>query len=668
MKSNLQFTRSFFLLITTSVLLFLLGNFSIFWLFNNEYALEANYLYRFTQYITWPSTSVGDRFDIGFLGDEKGYENMRFVMNDKTVKNQRINVSLITSPNQLQRDINTKNYQIVFITQSFKSALPQITQILAGRPTLIVSEEKEPIAGQQDKGREAIESGVHAKFLSIRVRRDANNHEDYLVYQIDRSAVEKSGLKISNELLNLSSQSYLSAKHKQELAERDLLEEIRKTENARLKADSARKAQELLANKAESERLKADSALKAQELIANKAESARIIAEAARREQELLTKEAEAKRIAEEEKTKEAEAKAKQLAAEKELVTERAEKAEKERALAAEKAERSEKERLLAQANEEKEKVKADLAQAASQRNLLIFSGIAIILSIVSLLIYRSRQLQKLANSQLAAQNEEILAQRDEIERQKAQVETEREKSEKLLLNILPLAVAEELKSTGKTKMRKYDRVSVLFTDFKRFSEITAKMDADTMVEQLNDCFEGFDRIIAKHRLEKIKTIGDAYMCAGGVPEDNFTNPADAVLAALEMQKFMKSRYEERKGEYWQCRLGINTGAVRAGVIGTSKFAYDIWGETVNIASRMESGGNVEMVNISEDTYSYIKDLFECEYRGEVEVKNGLMLKMYFVHNIKKPYALDDGAITPNHLFWEKCKELGLENQEDENA
>lgn len=211
-------------------------------------------------------------------------------------------------------------------------------------------------------------------------------------------------------------------------------------------------------------------------------------------------------------------------------------------------------------------------------------------------------------------------------------------KTEELLLNILPEPVAEELKINGEAKVKSYEQVSILFTDFKGFTSVAKHMDPDQLMEELNDCFSAFDEIIARHNLYKIKTIGDAYMCAGGIPESNDTNAWDAVKAALEMQEFMQRRRKEKllEGkEYWQCRLGINTGPVRAGVIGRTRFAYDIWGNPVNIASRMESGGEPNKVNISEDTYELIKDHFDCEFRGEIEVKNGLKLNMYFVNGLK---------------------------------
>lgn len=279
---------------------------------------------------------------------------------------------------------------------------------------------------------------------------------------------------------------------------------------------------------------------------------------------------------------------------------------------------------------------------------IIIWMAIAILVLFISLIISgviaRNRTKQR---NDLAKLNQAI-------NEQKEIIEIERQKSENLLLNILPEMVAEELKTTGKAQMRSYERVSILFTDFKGFTEVAAKMTPERLMSELNDCFTGFDEIIAKHNMEKIKTIGDAYMCAGGIPEPNAINPVDSVLAGLEMQDFMQRRRKERllEGEeYWQCRLGINTGEIKAGVIGTSKFAYDIWGDPVNIASRMESGGEVNKVNISEETYLLIKDFFECTYRGEVEVKNGLVLKMYFVDRIRPEFSTDAIGIKPNEAF-----------------
>lgn len=152
----------------------------------------------------------------------------------------------------------------------------------------------------------------------------------------------------------------------------------------------------------------------------------------------------------------------------------------------------------------------------------------------------------------------------------------EAKRVEWLLSNMLSKQIGTEILREGATRMRAYERVSVVFADFKGFSEITKDMSGDDMMDELNDCFTGFDEIIEKYQLDRIKTIGDSYMCAGGIPDPNYSNPIDIILAGLAMQRFMKQRYEERNGHYWQCRLGINVGEVQAGVIGKAKFTYDL--------------------------------------------------------------------------------------------
>jgi len=220
------------------------------------------------------------------------------------------------------------------------------------------------------------------------------------------------------------------------------------------------------------------------------------------------------------------------------------------------------------------------------------------------------------------------------VKKTKKIIEDEKERSEKLLLNILPVETAQELKEKGSATPKHYDKVSVLFTDFKGFTKIAEKLSAQELIEELNYCFFEFDKIIDKHHLEKIKTIGDAYMCAGGIPVANDTNPVDIVRAGLEIKAFMDRLKEEREKQgkdYWELRIGIHTGEVVAGVVGKNKFAYDIWGDAVNTASRMESSGIPGQVNISGTTYELIKDRFRCTHRGKIQAKNKGEIDMYIV-------------------------------------
>jgi adenylate cyclase len=223
--------------------------------------------------------------------------------------------------------------------------------------------------------------------------------------------------------------------------------------------------------------------------------------------------------------------------------------------------------------------------------------------------------------------------------KQRNKIGKEKKRSEKLLLNILPEETAEELKATGTAKTKRYDLVSVLFTDFKNFTQASEILSPEDLVAEINYCYSEFDRIVERFGIEKIKTIGDSYMCAGGLPVSNNTHPFDIVSAGLEMVKFIEKNKQERIQSglpYFELRLGIHSGPVVAGIVGIKKFAYDIWGDTVNTASRMESSGEVGRVNISGCTYELVKDKFNCMYRGKIEAKNKGVIDMYFAEDIKE--------------------------------
>jgi PAS domain S-box-containing protein len=243
----------------------------------------------------------------------------------------------------------------------------------------------------------------------------------------------------------------------------------------------------------------------------------------------------------------------------------------------------------------------------------------------------------------------------DAIKKAMVEVQTEKKKSDQLLLNILPIKIADELKEKGEVKPVSLRSVSILFTDFKGFTKIASKLSPEELVNELNGIFTQFDQICERRNIEKLKTIGDAFMCAGGLPVINNTHPIDICLTALEMQLFMRMTGEIIRNisgkEFWDMRVGIHTGSVVSGVIGKSKFAYDIWGDSVNIASRMESNCEVSKINISVDTYRFIKEFFECEHRGEIEVKNRGLIDMYFLHKLKPKYSADNNGMTPNDLF-----------------
>ncbi|MDF3819968.1 adenylate/guanylate cyclase domain-containing protein [Leptospira sp. 96542] len=253
-----------------------------------------------------------------------------------------------------------------------------------------------------------------------------------------------------------------------------------------------------------------------------------------------------------------------------------------------------------------------------------------------------------------------------DLEKQKADEEREKaliaqdkaeeamEESEKLLLNILPMAVARELKEKGTVTPVRFENATVLFTDFKGFTKVAEGMDEQGLIEELDACFTQFDEIILRNNLEKLKTIGDSYMCAGGLPIVTNTSAIDSCLAALEIQSFMNQLKEIKMAlglPFWELRLGIHTGPVVAGVVGRFKFAYDIWGDTVNTASRMESGGAPGKINISKETYEQVKYFFETEYRGKIHGKNKGELDMYFVNRLRPRYSQDPDGKAPNQVF-----------------
>ncbi len=252
-----------------------------------------------------------------------------------------------------------------------------------------------------------------------------------------------------------------------------------------------------------------------------------------------------------------------------------------------------------------------DLRRQKLARNAL-GAGLAMIF-VIAFILYRNYRIKVKTNKLLDKQKVEI---------------------ENLLLNILPAEVANELQVNGYATPRYYDSVSVLFTDFKSFTKIADALSPHEVVSELNACFMAFDDIVEKHNLEKIKTIGDAYMIAGGIPLKNDTHPVNIIKAAMEIRDFMKTRNESRADTNmarWDIRIGIHTGPLVAGVVGKKKYAYDIWGSTVNIASRVESNGQEGQINISAATYELIKDKYNCTYRGKISAKNLGEIDMYFV-------------------------------------
>ncbi len=256
-------------------------------------------------------------------------------------------------------------------------------------------------------------------------------------------------------------------------------------------------------------------------------------------------------------------------------------------------------------------------AQKAKNNFFIIIAAISLTLSSLIGILFFSRQ-----------KTLKELAEKNKV------IQEEKRRSDELLLNILPEEVMHELKAHGKTQARNYSRATVLFADIKEFTKISERLSPDEVVEALDTYFERFDKVIEKYDIEKIKTIGDAYVCAGGIPTKNEDNPNLVVRAALEcMEEVNKLRAERLKQgkQTFEFRFGIHTGQLVAGVIGIRKFAYDIWGDTVNMAARMQQEGEVGKINISGATYELVKNNFACVHRGKQEVKNKGQVDMYFV-------------------------------------
>lgn len=255
--------------------------------------------------------------------------------------------------------------------------------------------------------------------------------------------------------------------------------------------------------------------------------------------------------------------------------------------------------------------------QRLKSQFLAAILAVFLVLSAVLFLLFRSRK--RLAN-ELVVKNSAI--------------EIEKKRSDELLLNILPIETANELKSTGKADPKYYKSVSVMFTDFKDFTLVAEKLSPKELVSEIDFCFSAFDEIVSKFGIEKIKTIGDAYLCAYGIGDAKQNDHGVMIQAAQEILLVMENYKKEREAlgkRGFLIRIGIHTGPVVAGVVGKHKFAYDIWGDAVNTAARMEQSSEAGKINISADTYELVKNDFQCEYRGKVMAKNKGKIDMYFV-------------------------------------
>jgi adenylate cyclase len=236
-----------------------------------------------------------------------------------------------------------------------------------------------------------------------------------------------------------------------------------------------------------------------------------------------------------------------------------------------------------------------------------------------------------------------------------------RDRSDRLLLNILPRAIAHELKASERVVPRYHESVTIMFADFEGFSRLTERIEPKNLIDQLDQFFSAFDEIAQRHRLEKLKTIGDAYMAVAGLPEANRTHDIDACLAAMAFLDYMRRANAQRDKLHlprWELRIGIHSGPVMAGVVGRHKFTYDVWGDAVNIAARLEAAGGAGRINVSDAVYNRVRALMEFEPRGAVEIKNKAPINMYFLSRIRPEFARDADGLHPNEAFHRECEKL----------
>jgi len=263
---------------------------------------------------------------------------------------------------------------------------------------------------------------------------------------------------------------------------------------------------------------------------------------------------------------------------------------------------------------------------------------------------------------------ENILRQNTKLEEMHSQLQTASqqlgeslEKTQELLYRVFPRQIADELANAGQSQPRHFDAVTVLFTDFVGFTRVAETMAPQQLIDGLEEYFRRFDALTVQCNMEKLKTIGDAYVAAGGVPTANATHPLDAALLAMAIRTCVADAAREWEGTSmpsFAIRIGLHTGPLVAGVIGEQRFTYDLWGDTVNTASRMESGGEAGRINISATTFQLLEPYFECTPRGSIAVKNRTAVEMYFLERLRPEYSADPAGLTPNERFQQAREQL----------
>ena len=283
----------------------------------------------------------------------------------------------------------------------------------------------------------------------------------------------------------------------------------------------------------------------------------------------------------------------------------------------------------------------------------------ALLLALALLSLTMAGQLLALAHRRRQRRLELVLCRRTE------QMLRQGSKAHGLLQQAVGHEAAEQMLHTGRASAQKFKMVTVLFADIQGFSHIADRIDAEQLLDQLDQLYFHFDTVVKKHGIEKIKTIGDAYMCAGGIPHKNQTNPVEVVLVALEMMERLKQLNQQKGTGAWELRMGIDTGPVIAGMVGQTRLAYDIWGSTVNVASRMEASSQAGRINITENTFLLVRDFFDCQHRGRIPTKHKGDMRMYFVNGIKPHLSVDGLGVQPNDQFFVELQLIRLADLEE---
>lgn len=281
----------------------------------------------------------------------------------------------------------------------------------------------------------------------------------------------------------------------------------------------------------------------------------------------------------------------------------------------------------------------------------------AVLVVLLVTVIVRGRSQKRKIRGYMERRTEKIIFQKEKIETQSEELRLEHEKSNELLNNVFPDKIVKVLKNKGVIKPEYYEEASVLFADFVGFSKITPFLTANQLVDNLNTYFKEFDSVITENKLILIKTIGDSYFAVGGVPKREKKNPIYTVISGLQMQQAVLE-INARTNLTWKIRVGITTGEIAAGVLDTKRPMFDVWGSSVNIASRLQEAGAPGKVNISEETYRLIYPFFDCEERGEIDTKNVGEIAMYYVNRIKPRLSQNEEGTIPNELFWKYVKNI----------